>query len=227
MTSDITKAPETVDGLDTIFDDQLRSERVIQGTRLAFTNDFIWVDNNKEQFPSDRELLLMRHRRVLQKWGLDNKPIAEESRFLDEGEKWPDVEAMNEAAPQSEWREGPQGLQGPWQCQHLFYFLDPKTFQWFTYPTDTVGGHIAVGELKAAIKAAIKAARLVYGARVNPVVTLSRTFMKTKYSASGRQRPHFVVVRWVNGRCSAAEGAGGGNESVARTDRGRAGTDAA
>ena len=135
----------------------------------------------------------MRHKRVLQKWGLDNKPIAEENRFLEEGEKWPDVEAMNEAAPQSEWREGPKGLQGPWQCQHLFYFLDPNTFERFTYPTNTVGGHIAVGDLKAAIKDA----RLVYGARVNPIVTLSDTFMKTKYSASGRQRPHFVVVRWV------------------------------
>jgi hypothetical protein len=193
MTHDITKTPETVDGLDTTDDDQLRGQRVIQGMRLAFTNDFIWVDTNDEQFPSDRQLLLMSHRRVLQKWGLDNKPIAGETRFLEEGEKWPDVEAMNEAAPQSEWREGPNGLQGPWQCQHLFYFWDPNTFERFTYPTNTVGGHIAVGDLKAAIKDA----RLVYGARVNPIVTLSDTFMKTKYSASGRQRPHFVVVRWV------------------------------
>jgi hypothetical protein len=192
MTNDITKTPET-DGLDTTDDYELRRQRVIQGMRLAFTNDYIWVDNNEEEFPPDRQLLLMRHRRVLQKWGLDNKPIAEENRFLEEGEKWPDVEAMNEAAPQSEWREGPTGLQGPWQCQHLFYFLDPNTFERFTYPTNTVGGHIAVGELKAAIKDA----RLVYGPRVNPIVTLSDTFMKTKYSASGRQRPHFVVVRWV------------------------------
>jgi hypothetical protein len=185
------KGPETSgDGLDTI--DESQGQRVIQGMRLAFTNDFIWADTNDKQFPPDRELLLMAHRRVLQKWGLDNKPIAEETRFLEEGEEWPDVEAMNEAAPQSEWREGPSGLQGPWQCQHLFYFWDPRTFERFTYPTNTVGGHRAVGELKAAIKDA----RSVYG-KVNPVVTLSDTFMPTRYSTSGRQRPFFVVVRWI------------------------------
>jgi hypothetical protein len=189
MTNEITKIPELTDGLDTADDDQ--DQRVIQGMRLAFTNDYTWVDNNGEKFPPDRELLLMRHRRVLQKWGLDNKPIAGEKRFLEEGERWPDVKAMNEAAPRSEWREGQNGLQGPWQCQHLFYFLDPKTFERFTYPTDTTGGHIAVGDLKKAIKDA----RLIYGAKVNPVVTLSDTFMSTNWG--GRQRPHFIVVRWI------------------------------
>jgi hypothetical protein len=34
------------------------------------------------------------------------------------------------------------------------------------------------------------------GAHVYPVVALSDTFMKTRFG--GRQRPHFIVKRWVN-----------------------------
>ena len=37
--------------------------------------------------------------------------------------------------------------------------------------------------------------RRLRGQHVYPVVTLSNTFMNTKHG--GRQRPHFVIKRWV------------------------------
>jgi hypothetical protein len=189
-TKNVMKMPEVVDGFDTQ-NDTAQGRRVIQGTRLAFTNDFMWVDNNEEETPKDREFLVVDRARVLQKWSPDGTPIAGETRFLEPGEKWPDVAAMNEAAPKSEWREGPNGLQGPWQCQHVIYLLDPQTLDKFTYPTNTTGGHIAVGELSDKIKNM----RRLRGAHVYPVVTLADTFMNTRYG--GRQRPHFLIKRWV------------------------------
>jgi len=99
--NEIMKVPETVlDGFDSDADEP-QSRRVIQGTRLAFTNDFDWVDNNDETMSRDRELIMVDRVRVLQKW-IDQKPV--ETRFLEPNEKWPDVKAMNDGAPKSECR---------------------------------------------------------------------------------------------------------------------------
>jgi hypothetical protein len=188
MSDEIMKVPETaLDGFDSDAD-EAQNRRVIQGTRLAFTNDFEWVNNDDEPVSRDRELIMVDRVRVLQKW-IDQKPL--EPRFLEPNEKWPDVEAMNKAAPQSEWREGPNGLQGPWSCQWVIYLIDPQTLDKFTYPTNTTGGHIAIGD----ISDRIKNMRRFRGEHVYPVVTLSDTFMNTRFG--GRQRPHFEVKRWV------------------------------
>jgi hypothetical protein len=144
-----------------------------------------------KEISKDLEFIVVDRARVLQKWGPDGMPIAGETRFLEPKEKWPDVDAMNEEAPKSEWRDGPNGLQGPWQCQHVIYLLDPQTLDKFTYPTNTVGGHICVGDLSDRIKNM----RRLRGAHVYPVVTLSDTFMNTRHG--GRERPHFVIKRWV------------------------------
>jgi hypothetical protein len=189
MSDEIMKVPETtLDGFDSDTDES-QSRRVIQGSRLAFTNDFEWVDSNDEPVPRDRELIMVDRVRVLQKW-IDQKPV--ETRFLEPNEKWPDVEAMNKAAPQSEWREGPDGKpQGPHSCQWVIYLIDPLTLDKFTYPTNTVGGHICIGD----ISDRIKNMRRFRGEHVYPVVTLSDAFMNTRFG--GRQRPHFEVKRWV------------------------------
>jgi hypothetical protein len=187
--NEIMKVPETVlDGFD-IDADESQSRRVIQGVRVAFTNDFEWVDNNDETISRDRELIMVDRTRVLQKW-IDQMPV--ETRFLEPDEKWPDVKAMNDAAPKSEWREGPDGkLQGPWSCQWIIYLVDPLTLDKFTYPTNTTGGHIAVGD----ISDRIKNMRRFRGEHVYPVITLSDAFMNTRFG--GRQRPHFQIRRWI------------------------------
>jgi hypothetical protein len=190
--NEIMKVPETaLDGFD-IDADESQSRRVIQGVRVAFTNDFDWVDSNDETISRDRELIMVDRTRVLQKW-IDQIPA--ETHFLKPDEKWPDVKAMNDAAPKSEWREGPDGKpQGPWSCQWVIYLVDPLTLDKFTYPTNTTGGHIAIGD----ISDRIKNMRRFRGEHVYPVITLSDTFMNTRFG--GRQRPHFKIMRWVSPR---------------------------
>ena len=61
----------------------------------------------------------------------------------------------------------------------------------YTFPTGTVGGRRAVGELRDKLVWM----RRLRGPNVYPVVPLSDTFMKTRFG--GRQRPHFKIVRWV------------------------------
>jgi hypothetical protein len=191
MSDDVMKVPEKIDGFDVDADDAPQNRRVIQGTCLRFTNDFIWIDDNDEKIASDLELVVVDRVRVLQKW-IDQKPVKEETRFLEPTEKWLDVEAMNDAAPRSEWREGQDGKpQGPWQCQWVIYLLDLKTLDRYTYPTNTTGGHILVGDLSERIKTM----RRLRGEHVYPVIRLTDTFMATRWG--GRQRPAFKFMRWI------------------------------
>ena len=127
--------------------------------------------------------------RIVQKW-IDQKPV--ETRILEPGEKFPDIEALNEAAPKSEWHEGPDGkMHGPWQIQQILYLLNLDTMDRFTFPTGTVGGFIAIRELVDKTTWM----RKLRGPNVYPRVALRDLFMNTKYG--GRQRPHFEVKGWV------------------------------
>jgi hypothetical protein len=166
-----------------------QSAGIIQGSLVKFTNNSTWVTRDEEEISPDRELVPVDMPRITQKWE-GGKPV--ETRVLQPGEKFPDVDALNAAIPREEWEKGPDGQErGPHQNQFLVYLLDLKTMDRFTFATGTVGGSIAISELKD---------RLVWmrklrGANVFPVVTLSDVFMNTKFG--GRQRPHFAIVRWV------------------------------
>jgi hypothetical protein len=184
----LTKA-EMIDGFDTDDTEQNSSERrVIQGTRLKFSNDFCWIDDNESEIPKEQEFIVADRARVLQKWGPDQTPL--ETRWLEPGETV-DVKQLNQEAPKSEWRDGPSGPTGPWQLQWLIFLFDPQTAGRFTYPTSTIGGNIAIGDLSERIKRM----RWLRGQHVYPVVCLRSTHMKTKFGS--RQRPHFEIVRWV------------------------------
>jgi hypothetical protein len=161
---------------------------IIQGTLVKFTNESAWVTKDEEEIGSDLELIAANVLRVVQKWE-DGKPV--ETRILEPGEKFPDIEAMNEAVPRSEWIEGPSGRRGPWQAQHVLHLLDPRSMQKYTFATGTVGGRIAVSELRDKIVWM----RKTRGPSIYPVVTLSDKHMATKFG--GRKRPDFKVVRWV------------------------------
>jgi hypothetical protein len=77
-------------------------------------------------------------------------------------------------------------------AQHIVYLMNLKTMDRYSYPTGTIGGAIAVGDLVDKTKWM----RKFRGAHVYPVVALSDTFMKTRFG--GRQRPHFIVKDWKN-----------------------------
>jgi hypothetical protein len=170
-------------------DDAEQSNRVIQGTRLTFGNDFIWMTSDDEEFPVDRELVVVETHRCLQKW-VDRKVVGTIPVAADQ--KWPDVDKLNAQCPKSEWQDGPSGQpQGPWARTRIAYLVDLTTMEKFTYASGTVGADIAVRELRDRIRMM----RRFRGDAVYPVVTLDDTFMATRFG--GRQRPDFKIVRWI------------------------------
>jgi hypothetical protein len=169
--------------------EQAQGRGVIQGTCMRFTNQAMWVINDGDELPADLELVVVDIARVVQKWR-DQQPI--ETRILAPGEKFPDIKKLNEETPKSEWVEGPDGqMRGPWQSQHVVYMLNPATMDRYTWPTGTVGGSICVRD----VVDKTNWMRSFRGSRVYPVVTLSDKFMNTRFG--GRQRPHFIIKRWI------------------------------
>jgi len=174
---------DTVEGADS------PANRLIQGQLVKFTNEATWVTRGGEELSGTLELVAVNVTRVVQKWG-DGQPI--ETRMLQPGEKFPNLEELNANVPQSEWREGPDGkLHGPWQAQYLVYLLNPDTAERFTYATGTIGGGIAVRDLVDRVSWM----RKFRGEQVYAVVSPSTAPMKTRYGT--RPRPHFVIMRWV------------------------------
>ena len=80
MSNELMK-PEIVDGFDHDDADAPQGRRVIQGTRLRFSNDFTWLNDADEEIASDLELVVVDRVRVLQKW-IDQSPVKDETRFL-------------------------------------------------------------------------------------------------------------------------------------------------
>ena len=163
--------------------------RVIQGTLVKFTNEATWESGDGEELSSELELIVVNVGRVVQKWN-DGMPV--ETIILAPGQKFPDINKLNEAVPKKEWEEGPDGKpRGPWQAQYIAYLIDPKTMDRYTWPTGTVGGGIAVRDFVEKVNFM----RGFRGEHVYGVITLGDVHMNTRFG--GRQRPHFNLVRWV------------------------------
>ena len=195
MSDDLMKAPSPgVDGFESYTDqvenaEEAHNQGVIQGACVKFTNEGRWELRDGEDLSASVELVAVDIARVVQKW-VNQQPV--ETRIPAAGEKFPYITELNEQVPKSEWAEGPDGKpRGPWQSQHIVYLLNPETMDRFTYPTGTTGGAIAVRDLVDKTNWM----RKFRGAHVYPVVTLADTFMKTRFG--GRQRPHFLIKRWV------------------------------
>jgi hypothetical protein len=194
--SELMKRENQLDGFATYDDsvegkpEQAQRRSVIQGALIKFTNASVWVTRDGAELAANLELVVVDVARVVQKWQ-DQEPV--ETRVLEPGQKFPDLEKLNEETPRSEWGKDTNGQpRGPWQSQHLVYLLNPETMDRFTYPTGTVGGSIAVRELVDKVQWM----RRYRGAHVYPVVVLSDTYMHTNFG--GRQRPNFIVKRWIS-----------------------------
>ena len=126
---------------------------------------------------------------IVQQW-LDKKPI--ETIIKEKGKDWPDVDALNEAIPRSEWEIGIDGQpRRPWQVQRVVYLVEEKTAERFTYANRTVGANIAVSDLKARVADM----RFMTGDdTVLPVVELASAPMKTRFGLN--IRPEFRVTSW-------------------------------
>jgi hypothetical protein len=194
MTNQLTKTKPEIDGFEG-FNDRVEGGEdrhgggVIKGILVKFSNEAAWLAGDGEDVPPDLELVAVDIARVVQKWQ-DHAPV--ETIVLEPGQKFPDVEQMNEDTPQDEWVDGPDGKpRGPWQSQHVVYLLNIETMDRFSYPTATIGGGIAVRELVDKTRWM----RRYRGENVFPVVTLTDKHMNTKYG--GRQRPFFEIKRWI------------------------------
>jgi hypothetical protein len=172
-------------------DDRPQGAGIIQGIKIKFDNTAAWLQRDDEEMPPNLELVAVDVLRVVQMWGPDGLPVNDETKILEPHQKFPDIEEMNAKVPRSKWVEGPDGqMRGPYQASHVLYLLDPQSMDKFSFPTATVGGRIAIRELRDKIMWM----RRLRGPDTYPVIVLANTFMNT---LGGRQRPHFKIVRWV------------------------------
>lgn len=164
--------------------------RVIQGTRIKFSKQGIWVDNNKQALPNGLLLLVANVLRVVQKWGTDGMP-AGDPWILKPGEKWPDVAAMNEKCPKSEWRMYFDKLIGPYQKQKIVYLWDPNvTMDKYTYAASSDSGMNAVSNLVEKINTQ----RQFKKVRAYPIITLGSLLWSRRYNTPG---PNLIIQDWV------------------------------
>jgi hypothetical protein len=64
---------------------------------------------------------------------------------------------------------------------------------WWPSPITTIGSAICVSELRRQVKLM----RKFRGALVYPRVELSHVHMPTRWSPSGRERPHLIIKDWL------------------------------
>jgi hypothetical protein len=144
-----------------------------------------------------RELVSLGLAKIVQKFVgkqlLETIPIGPHDAF-------PDIDAMNEAAPRSEWGIGLNGLpQGPYNRALILKLLDLVTMDRYAFVTKSLGGQIAIGDLSDKTKIR----RRLQGPCVTPVVSCRSTLFKTRYNPHDR-RPHFEPLRWIELKGDAA-----------------------
>ena len=171
-------------------EEERTSSLVIQGAKIKFL-DPRWIDN-AEQDITGKLLTAIGVRNVVNKWDLqENVPV--ETRTLAPGEKFPNFDKLNAECPQSEWGEKFGKIVGPWQGQHVVYFIDEhfNKYSW-PVPITTIGSAIAVRELADHIAMV----RKFKGPNVFAVVELGRVDFRTAFGL--RQRPFLLnVKKWV------------------------------
>jgi hypothetical protein len=143
-----------------------------------------------EKIGPEREFITFGLTKVVQKFVnkqlMDMKVVAPHDDF-------PDIEAMNEAAPKEEWGIGLDGKpQGPYQHLLILKLLEAETFDRFAFITRSMGGGAAIGDLTSKCKIA----RRIHGPDVTALVTCQWTRWPTKYNPHGK-RPDFRVKKWV------------------------------
>jgi hypothetical protein len=149
-----------------------------------------FITREGEKIGPEREFITFGLIKAVQKFVnkqlVDTKIVAPHADF-------PDIQAMNEAAPKDEWGVGLNGQpQGPFTHTLILKFLDAKTYDRYAFVTNSQGGGVAVGDLTDKCKIA----RRINGLNVTAVVTCHSTRWQTKFNPHGK-RPDFRVERWM------------------------------
>jgi hypothetical protein len=159
---------------------------------LKLTTADVFSTREGEVVGPDRELAVLGLKKVVNKFV--GKQLAEPPIVVPDGERVPDIEAMNRAAPQAEWGVGLNGQpQGPYTLILVLMLLDVKTMDRFAFVTPSKGGALAVGDLSDKVKFM----RRFRGPDVTPVVTLHTMPFRIARLNITRKRPDFRVVRWI------------------------------
>jgi hypothetical protein len=164
----------------------------IVGATIKFTNDYHWVIDDTDEIDPARKFLVWKVVPTRVKWG--SSPLIVE--VLEPGED-PRIAELNGAC-RDEWRPSrfkPGELEGPWQFRFLVQAADLMTMDVFTYPTATVGGCIAVEELKGKTS---RMRKMCGDDELRPIVTFDRAPFHTRYDPD-RLRPRLAVQAFLNG----------------------------
>ena len=180
------------DGLDSFNLDQIGMKTgAFGGARvLTFDTDHFKTREGDTIGP-EHEMTALGLKKVVQKF-VGGKLVSTE--VVPDGEKMPDIAALNEAAPREEWSVSPfNGTPtGPYVGVLVLKMID-KSMNRFAFVTSSVGGSIAIGDLSDKTKIA----RRFNGPGVVPVVSCTTTNFKIKRLNIVRKRPDFRVLRWI------------------------------
>jgi len=142
-----------------------------------------WHDRDGLELPSP--VIALGTRRGVRRW--KDHVIVDEIVDL----PLPDVDVLNEAIPESEWEDGPDGKpQRPYSVWHAAYLLNPVDAVVYSYLNNTVGASIAVGRLDSSMRW-MQAMR---GGSVFPLVKLTDAPLRTRFGM--KRRPHFEILEW-------------------------------
>lgn len=172
------------------FDDLDTDGRLIQGCIIKFDATASPHWNRGDGGTLAAKYLPVGTLTALQKWE-KQKPV--ETIIKEPGKALPNIDELNASVPANQWELGNDGMpKAPWQLQHIVYLVNPETAERGTFATGTIGGSMAVRELKDTISLMRK---LKANPRLTPTVKLGQRKMKTKYGE--RPRPAFEITGWI------------------------------
>jgi hypothetical protein len=174
-----------ITGLPAILDDG-DNEQLIRGCRLKF-KDKVWSAADGTPIHESDQFLVVGTGHVLQRWVGGLPEVITEMPL-------PDVDALNEAVPKSEWPIGKfSGLpEPPWRHVRYVYLVRVNDAAVLTHVNHTAGTRVAILRLKDRIKTM----GVLRGDNVAPIVKLSWAMMPSAYGP--RPRPDFGILEWRN-----------------------------
>jgi hypothetical protein len=161
------------------------------GAQMLFFKDGTYATREGQVIGPEREFVVLGVKKVVRKFV--GKQLMN-SVVVPNNERVPDIAAMNEAAPRSEWGPGFDGkLQGPYSLILVLKLLDPANLDRFAFITPSKGGAIAIGDLADKTKIM----RQFRGRGIAPAVSCSSAPFRIGRLNVTRKRPHFAVLRWI------------------------------
>lgn len=160
--------------------------RQIQGTLLRYVDKQYFAGKEKSIVPNSTHLIALNIKAGWKHWA-GGKVIG----FVTEvNGQYPKRHELGHT-DESEWECGPDDKPSdPLQNSREVLLIDPHTCTTYTFCTASIGGRIAVDELKDAVR---NARRVRPG--VVPMISLDWKEMPTKHGGV-KSRPYFRIVEW-------------------------------